>query len=243
MLTGLFCEKRFKNISYYLVQATLLVAAWLTVHTFTHYDMSQTVLAFNSTFVFDKLAMVLKLFIYLCALMTFWYSRQYNNERHIPSNEFYVLGLLSVLGMMVLVSGHNLLSIYLGLELLSLPIYAMVALHRGKARCVEAAMKYFVMGAIASGVLLYGMSLIFGASQSLDIAKIAAFVAATPSDQNLIFILGLVFLMAGIAFKLGAAPFHMWVPDVYDGAPSSVTLFIASAPKIAAFGFGDSTAC
>jgi len=236
LMMGLFLEKRFKHMSYCLVQVTLIVAAFLTWHTFSQYDFHIKTLAFHNTFVLDKLAGVLKLFIYLSAFLTFLYSRQYNEDRHIPANEFYVLGLLSVLGMMVLVSAHNLLTIFLGLELLSLPIYAMVALQRGKGRCIEAAMKYFVIGAIATGMLLYGMSMIFGASQSLDIGQIALFVKTLPPQQNIIFIFGLVFLMAGIAFKLGAAPFHMWVPDVYDGAPSSVTLFLASAPKVAAFG-------
>ncbi|MCB1827238.1 MAG: NADH-quinone oxidoreductase subunit NuoN [Coxiellaceae bacterium] len=236
LLMGLFLGKRFKNISYYLVQFTLIIAAWLTWHVFMKYDFDATVLSFYNMFVLDKLAVVLKSFIYLSAFLTFLYSRQYNNDRNIPSNEFYVLGLLSVMGMMILVSGHNLLTIYLGLELLSLPIYAMVALQRSKPRCIEAAMKYFIVGAIASGMLLYGMSMIFGASQSLDITQIDQFIAGTPVNENIVFIFGLVFLMAGIAFKLGAAPFHMWVPDVYDGAPNSVTLFIASAPKIAAFG-------
>ena len=124
----------------------------------------------------------------------------------------------------------------LGLELMSLPIYAMVALQKGKSRCIEASMKYFVIGALASGMLLYGMSMIFGATKSLDISHIAAVVATTPVQQSLILVFGLVFIMAGLAFKLGAAPFHMWVPDVYDGSPTSVTLFLSSAPKIAALG-------
>ena len=235
LMAGLFSKKR-KHISYYLVQITLVFATWLTWHVYTHVDLSKVVYTFHDSFVLDKLAVVLKLFIYLCAFLTFLYSRQYNDDRRIPSNEFYVLGLLSVLGMMVLVSSHSLLTIFLGLELLALPIYAMVALQRGKARCIEAAMKYFVIGALATGMLLYGMSMIFGATQSLDIAQIAKVITATPMTQSLIFIFGLVFLMAGIAFKLGAAPFHMWVPDVYDGAPTSVTLFLSTAPKIAAFG-------
>jgi NADH-quinone oxidoreductase subunit N len=235
LLIGVFFEKRFKNISYYLVQCTLVVAALLTWHVFSHYDAGAKVFTFEGSFLLDKLSVLLKLFIYLSAFMTFFYSRQYNNDRHIPSNEFYVLGLLSVMGMMILVSSYNLLTIFLGLELLSLPIYAMVALPK-KNRCIEAAMKYFVVGAIATGMLLYGMSMIFGATKTLDLAQIASFIAATPASTHLIFIFGLVFLIAGIAFKLGAAPFHMWVPDVYDGAPTSATLFIASAPKIAAFG-------
>ncbi len=235
LMVGVFAEK-WKNISYYLVQITLVIATWLTWHVYANFDLASVVHTFHDSFVLDKLAVVLKIFIFLSAFLTFLYSRQYNDERRIPANEFYVLGLLSVLGMMILVSSYNLLTIFLGLELLALPIYAMVALQRGKARCIEAAMKYFVIGAIATGMLLYGMSMIFGATHSLDIAQIAKVISATPGTQSLIFVFGLVFLMAGIAFKLGAAPFHMWVPDVYDGSPSSVTLFISTAPKIAAFG-------
>ena len=236
LMLGLFLEKRFKDLTYYVVQITLIVVTWLSWHVFNQHDFESTVLTFNNAFVLDKLALVLKLSIYLSAFLTFLYSRQYNEDRHIPANEFYVLGLLSVLGMMILVSGHSLLTIFLGLELLSLPIYAMVALQRGKARCVEAAMKYFVIGSIATGMLLYGMSMIFGATESLDIGKIAQFITQMSMSQSVIFIFGMVFLIAAIAFKLGAAPFHMWVPDVYDGAPSSATLFLATAPKIAAFG-------
>lgn len=150
--------------------------------------------------------------------------------------EYYVLGLFSILGMMVLVSADHLLSLFLGLELFSLPVYAMVALHRDVKACSEAAMKYFVMGAIASGILLYGISMLYGATQTLFIPLIAHTIASTPPSQQLILTFGLVFVVVGVAFKLGAVPFHMWVPDVYEGAPSSVTLFITSAPKIAALG-------
>lgn len=236
LMSGLFLGRQCKQISYFLVQFTLIGALILTWISFLQFDFDQTVITFSNTFILDKLATVLKTSIFVAAFFSFLYSRQYNIDRYIPSNEFYVLGLLSVLGMMVLVSAHNLLTIFLGLELMSLPIYAMVALQRGKARCVEAAMKYFIIGAIATGMLLYGMSMVFGASQTLDISQIAKFVSNQPAAELKIFIFGMVFLMAGIAFKLGAAPFHMWVPDVYDGAPSSVTVFLASAPKIAAFG-------
>jgi len=226
---------RFKQLPYYCVQLTLIVTALLSWWTYSFLSNSMPVLVFHNTFVLDKMAMSLKLFIYLSVFFTFLYSRQYNDERRIPQNEFYVLGLLSTLGMMVLVSSHNLLTLFLGLELLSLPIYAMVALQRGKARCIEAAMKYFVFGALASGLLLYGMSMLFGATKSLDIARIAQVVAVTPMSENLIMVFALVLIVSSVAFKMGAAPFHMWVPDVYDGAPNTVTLFISGAPKIAAF--------
>lgn len=236
LLTSLFFGNRFKNISYYLAQFTLLIALLLTVFLFSAYDNQIQWLTFEGAFVFDKLAVILKLFIYLSVFFTFLYSRQYNQDRHIPMNEFHVLGLLSVIGMMVLVSGHSLLTLFLGLELLSLPIYAMIALQRGQSRCIESAMKYFVIGSMATGMMLYGISIIFGTTKALDIAKIATFIVSMHAGQHLIFIFALVFLLVGIAFKLGAAPFHMWAPDVYDGAPSSVTLFLATAPKIAAFG-------
>ncbi len=234
LMAGVFFT-RYRDLSYYLSQITLIVVAWLTWHVFVVFDSSTTVLAFGNSFISDHLSVVLKLFIYLSVFFTFLYSRNYNRERKIASNEFYVLGLLSMLGMMVLVSSYNFLTLFLGVELLALPTYAMVAMHRRKTRCVEAAMKYFVIGALASGLLLYGLSMIFGATKSLDMLTVAKMVSATPVNQSIILLFGLVFITAGVAFKLGAAPFHMWVPDVYDGAPTSVTLFISTAPKIAAF--------
>ena len=149
--------------------------------------------------------------------------------------EYFVLGLFAVLGMMVLVSAGGFLTLYLGLELLSLSLYAMVALDRDSRLGCEAAMKYFVLGALASGMLLYGISMIYGSTGSIDFTEIAAALAA-PGAMRLTMVLGLVFVVVGVAFKLGAVPFHMWVPDVYEGAPTPVTLFIATAPKIAAFG-------
>ncbi|WP_267256947.1 NADH-quinone oxidoreductase subunit NuoN [Coxiella endosymbiont of Ornithodoros maritimus] len=233
LLTGVFIKK-CHQIPYYLAQITLIVVAGLTWYMFTYPDFPGTSFTFHHMFVLDRFSVYLKLFIYLSVFFVFIYAREYNDERKIPYTEFYVLGLLSMLGMMALVSSSNLLTVFLGLELLSLPTYAMVALYRNNTRSVEAGMKYFVIGAIASGMLLYGMSMIFGATQSLDLTEIAKAVSATTLHQNLILVFGLVFIVAGVAFKLGAAPFHMWVPDVYEGAPSSVTLFISTAPKIAA---------
>jgi NADH-quinone oxidoreductase subunit N len=151
-------------------------------------------------------------------------------------NEYFILALMSILGMMIMVSGHSLLTLYLGLEIMSLSLYALIATARDRANAIEAALKYFVLGAIASGLLLYGMSMIYGISGSLDIAQISNFASASTlnSQQTLILNFGLVFLVIGIAFKLGAVPFHMWVPDVYQGAPSSVTMFLSTVPKIAA---------
>ncbi len=154
--------------------------------------------------------------------------------RGIFRGEFYVLGLFAVLGMLVLVSAHNLLTVYLGLELLSLSLYALVAFNRDSAPASEAAMKYFVLGALASGMLLYGISMLYGATGSLDIERVAAAIAS-PGEKDIILVFALCFIVVGLAFKFGAVPFHMWIPDVYHGAPTPVTLFIGSAPKIAAF--------
>lgn len=234
LLTGLFGEK-IKNMPYWLTQITLLISAVWLWYSFAAVDYTATQ-TFHGTFVLDPLSVLLKLCILVSVMVVFAYSRDYNDERNVPATEFYVLGLLATLGMLVLVSSHNLLTLYLGVELLALPTYAMVAIQRGKARCIEAAMKYFIVGALASGMLLYGLSMLFGATQSLDIAQIASSIAsAGAGGQQWIALFALVFILAGVAFKLGAAPFHMWVPDVYDGAPSSVTLFISSAPKLAGF--------
>ena len=233
LMTGIFLRK-YPQMPYYLAQVTLIIIFWVTWHIFAHFNFL-IMFAFEHLFVMDRLSVYLKLFIYLSVFFTFIYAREYNNERKIPATEFYTLGLLSLLGMMILVSSCNLLILFLGLELFSLPTYAIVAMYRQKTRCVEASMKYFIIGTIASGILLYGMSMIFGATKSLDLMQIARTIAGTPLNQNLILIVGLVFITAGVAFKLGAAPFHVWVPDVYEGAPSSVTLFVSTAPKIAAY--------
>jgi NADH-quinone oxidoreductase subunit N len=147
--------------------------------------------------------------------------------------EFYVLALFTMLGQMIMISGNNMLPIYLGLELMSLSLYALVAMRRDHAISTEAAMKYFILGSLASGFMLYGISMIYGATGSLDITAIAAARAGTADHNILVF--GLVFVVAGMAFKLGAVPFHMWVPDVYQGAPTAVTLLLGAAPKLASF--------
>ena len=234
LMASLFATK-LRNLSYYLAQLTLVGAAWLTAYLFIGIDLSKPLITFDGSFILDRLSLTLKLFIYVSIFFVFIYSREYNIERKIPHNEFYVLGLLSMLGMMLLVSSYSFLTLFLGVELLSLPTYAMVAMRRNELRCVEAAMKYFVIGALASGMLLYGLSMVFGVTQSIDIVTIASAIANTPMNQQLILVFGLIFIVAGLAFKLGAAPFHMWIPDVYDGAPTSVTLFISAAPKIAGF--------
>ncbi len=177
---------------------------------------------------------VLKVGILLVSFLAFLYAKDYLRERGLFKGEFYTLGLFAVLGMLVMVSANSFLTIYLGLELLALSLYALVAFDRQSANGAEAAMKYFVLGALASGMLLYGISMIYGATGTLRFDELAQVVQH--GDLNrLVMIFGIVFLVIGLAFKLGAVPFHMWVPDIYHGAPTAVTLFIGSAPKIAAF--------
>jgi NADH-quinone oxidoreductase subunit N len=159
---------------------------------------------------------------------------QYLAARNLDKGEFYVLVLFATLGMMVMISASHFVTIYLGLELLALSLYALVAIDRDSARATEAAMKYFVLGAMASGLLLYGMSMVYGAVGSLEIAEIGQRIALGGGNKTVL-VFGLVFVVAGLAFKLGVVPFHMWIPDVYHGAPTAVTLFIGSAPKLAAF--------
>jgi NADH-quinone oxidoreductase subunit N len=191
--------------------------------------------SFGGMFVSDLLSELLKLFVYLAVMVTLFYSRAYIVARQaIPKGEYLVLALFATLGMMVMISANHFLPLYLGLEILSLSLYAMVAMNRESAIATEAAMKYFVLGALASGLLLYGMSMIYGATGSLEISEIAQRLHTDPVDKTLL-MFGVVFLLAGLAFKLGVVPFHMWIPDVYHGAPTSVTLFIAAAPKLAAF--------
>ncbi len=225
-----FVGSRLTQISYVLAQLTLLTAALISG---SMLDQAQVVML-GGTFVHDPMAALLKTSIFLVVVGAFAYARSYLGTQGSLRGEFYVLGLFAVLGMQVMVSAHSLLTIYLGLELLSLSLYAMVAFDRDSSPASEAAMKYFVLGALASGMLLYGMSMLYGATGSLDIAEIAIAVSAA-NDNSLILVFGLCFIVVGLAFKFGAVPFHMWVPDVYHGAPTAVTLFIGSAPKIAAF--------
>ncbi|MHB8915030.1 MAG: NADH-quinone oxidoreductase subunit NuoN [Thiobacillus sp.] len=223
-------NKRY--IAYGLSLATLVGTAYLTLRDYS----TMPVLAMNGLFVDDPLSDVLKLFLYLTVAAVLVYSRDYLRQRGLFKGEFFVLALFATLGMMVMVSAPHFLTLYLGLELLSLSLYAMVALQRDSSIATEAAMKYFVLGALASGMLLYGMSMVYGVTGSLELGGIAqALQQGTNLQIPLVF--GIVFVVAGLAFKLGAVPFHMWVPDVYHGAPTAMTLFIGSAPKIAAFAF------
>lgn len=231
LIADLYISDKNRSVTYVLSLLSLAVTALLTISLLA----PGTVYTFNGTFVSDSMANILKLFVYLVTAVVFVYSRSYLQARNLFKSEFFVLGLFGVLGMMVLISAHNLLTIYLGLELLSLSMYAMVALSRDSASASEAAMKYFVMGALASGILLYGMSLIYGITGSLDIGELGKAVGSIDEGKGVVLGLALVMVIVGMAFKLGAVPFHMWVPDVYHGAPTAVTLYIGAAPKIAAF--------
>ena len=293
-----YLPERLRNLTYHLSQGSLIGAVLLILAKYPQ----QRELAMNDMFVNDPMAALLKIFILIIIFFAFIYSRDYLRDRNFFRGEYFVLGLFAALGMMVMVSANNLLIVYLGLELLSLSLYAMVAMHRDSQSASEAAMKYFVLGALASGLLLYGMSILYGMTGQLDLVKLAEAIGQTATDHSaltpvvqainevkdeniavvtvgqrisefpgsnatlaaisqilnettdsqaaiaaiqpiverhtqeyMVLIFGLVFIVIGLAFKLGAVPFHMWIPDVYQGAPTAVTLFISSAPKIAAF--------
>ncbi|MDM8569739.1 NADH-quinone oxidoreductase subunit N, partial [Thiotrichales bacterium HSG1] len=290
-----YLPKQLRNLTYHLTQGTLLGAALLIIAA----NPTQPVLAMNNMVIIDAMSVVLKLFIVLIVFFTFVYSKEYLQKRNIFKGEYFVLGLFATLGMLIMVSAHSLLMIFLGLELLSLSLYTMIAMNRESKVASEAAMKYFVLGALASGMLLYGMSMLYGVTATLDLTKMAQSVTEVANDRDVItsvnqmfgetenvevavksiekhvatidnsplankiaevieanietdamviikpllaensqsytiLVFGLVFIVIGVAFKLGAVPFHSWIPDVYHGSPTSMTLFIASAPKIAA---------
>ena len=230
LVVDVYVSERYRLLTYQLTQAAMIGTAVLVILLFPHSPQ----ISFSGTFVNDAMASVLKVAALLVSFFAFFYARTYLRERNLFKGEFFVLGQFCVLGIMVLVSGSSLLTVYLGLELMSLCLYAMVALDRDSVNASEAAMKYFVLGALASGMLLYGMSMVYGVTGSLELAAVNEAVAAQ-EEPSIVLIFGLVFLLVGVAFKLGAVPFHMWVPDVYEGAPTAVTLFLGSAPKLAAF--------
>lgn len=232
LLLDLFLKPSNRIAIYILTQLTLVGAAVITAGT----HVPSVSYSFSGMFVDDALSDVLKLMIYLSSFVVLVYTRSYINLRGMFRGEFYALILFAIVGMMIMVSGQHFLTLYMGLELLSLSLYALVALDRDNARATEAAMKYFVLGALASGLLLYGMSMIYGATGSLNIAEVSAALGNGVHDKSVL-VLGLVFIVAGLAFKLGAVPFQMWVPDVYEGSPTAITLFIASVTKLSAFAF------
>lgn len=231
-LVDLYVTSPRRTATYVLTLLTLGVVAILQA---LYATGGQTMYGFSGMTVSDPMSNWLKCFASIAMLVTLVYGRPYSADRGmLRGGEVFTLGLFSLLGMFIMISGSNFLVIYLGLELLTLSSYALVALRRDNATASEAAMKYFVLGALASGFLLYGLSMMYGATGSLDIAAVfKAINSGNVKHQVLVF--GLVFIVAGLAFKLGVVPFHMWVPDVYQGAPTSVTLMIGGAPKLAAF--------
>ncbi|HEY9447850.1 MAG TPA: NADH-quinone oxidoreductase subunit NuoN [Burkholderiales bacterium] len=232
LVADLFVSDDNRIVTYGLTQATLIGCCVLTYLTAT----GEPVYTFSGMFVGDLMSDVLKLMTYIVTIVVLVYSRSYLITRGLFRGEFFVLVLFATLGMMIMISANHMLTLYLGLELMALSLYASVALQRDSPVATEAAMKYFVLGALASGMLLYGMSMLYGATGSLEITRIAEAIAeGAATDFVLIF--GLVFVVAGLGFKLGAVPFHMWIPDVYHGAPTPVTLIVSSAPKLAAFAF------
>ncbi len=229
LICDTFSSDPSRALTYWLTQFSLLAVMLLVIYL----SPDEGVSVFHQSFILDPMSVLLKAAICLVTIVVFFYSYDYFKEHDRLRGEYFVLGLFAVLGMLVMVSAYSMLTVYMGLELMSLSLYAMVAMHKDSTDASEAAMKYFVLGALASGMLLYGMSILYGASGTLILPELAGFIAAQ-SQMSMLLVFGLVFVVAGIAFKLGAVPFHMWVPDVYEGAPTPVTLFIASAPKIAA---------
>jgi len=231
-LVDLGVKSRLRNLTYWLTMATLGVVAWFSAD---FASTGKTLYAFNKMVVSDPMGNWLKCFAALAMMVCLVYGRPYAADRDMMrGGEMFTLALFSLLGIFVMISGSNFLVIYLGLELLTLSSYALVALRRDHTTSTEAAMKYFVLGAMASGFLLYGMSMLYGATGSLDIGTVYKIVGSGQVKHGVL-VFGLVFIVAGLAFKLGAAPFHMWIPDVYQGAPTAVTLMIGSAPELAAF--------
>jgi NADH-quinone oxidoreductase subunit N len=235
LVADLFVPDERRNVTY-VMSMLALVAVAAVILTFP--GRGVVMYAFGGMYVTDPMTSVLKLFAVLAVGFMLVYAQGYARDRGIWKGELFTLTLFALLGIMLMISANNLLVIYLGLELQALSLYALVALRRDDARSSEAAMKYFVLGALASGFLLYGMSMLYGGSGTLDINELARRVATGQVASRVSLVLGVVFVIAGLAFKLGAVPFHMWVPDVYQGAPTPVTLLIGSAPKLAIFAVG-----
>ena len=230
LLFDVFIKDDQRDATHWMAILIMLV----TIFTVIHGQPPQTVTAFGGMFVRDHMAEILKVTVLIATILMFVMARPWLKDRKLFMGEFYSLSMFSVLGVMLLVSAGNLITVYLGLELFSLPAFALVALNRDSKLASEAAIKFFVLGALASGLLLFGMSLIYGATGSLDLHTIFASIGTTPHPHLLQ--LGLVFLVVGIGFEFGAVPFHMWLPDVYEGAPTPIAMYISAVPKLAAVG-------
>ncbi|MES9991008.1 MAG: NADH-quinone oxidoreductase subunit NuoN [Candidatus Thiodiazotropha sp.] len=230
LVVDLFIRESQRIVSYGIAQVGLIITGAVTLAV----SQPSAQILFDGSYIRDPMSDLLKLGILVVSFLAFLYAKDYLRDRGLFKGEFYTLGLFAVLGMMIMTSANSFLTIYLGLELLALCLYALVAFNRDSPDGAEAAMKYFVLGALASGMLLYGISMIYGVTGTLRFDELAQVVEKGDMNQ-LVMVFGIVFLVIGLAFKLGAVPFHMWVPDVYHGAPTAVTLFLGSAPKIAAF--------
>jgi NADH-quinone oxidoreductase subunit N len=231
-LLDLLVKSRLRTGTYVLTLTTLAVVAVIQA---LYANTGGTLYGLNNMVVSDPMGNWLKCFATIAVMVTLVYGRPYAGDRDmLRGGELFSLSLFALLGMFIMISGNNFLLIYLGLELLTLSSYALVALRRDHAASTEAAMKYFVLGALASGFLLYGLSMMYGATGTLDINKVFDAIYSGQINQQVL-VFGLVFVVAGLAFKLGVVPFHMWIPDVYQGAPTAITLMIGGAPKLAAF--------
>ena len=235
LLTDAFLPKSKLNFS--IAQVTLIGAVIFQLWVYAH-GGGYTQVTFNNMFILDALAQGTKIFTYVIGIVTLVYIKQYIDDKKLLQGEFYAIFLFALLGMQVMISANNMLILYVGLELLSLALYGLVALQRDKVRATEAAMKFFILGALASGILLYGISFIYGASGGeLELNKIIYAMGNLHGQNSALFTFGVVFIVAGLAFKLGLVPFHMWVPDVYEGSPLAVTIVIGTLTKIAAVVF------
>jgi NADH-quinone oxidoreductase subunit N len=233
LVADLFVDNEHRKATFWMAMASLGITLWTLLAT----APEAPTMVFSKAYISDGLSQVLKITATGFVALTFLYSRDYLRANDLHKGEFYVLGLIGLLGMMIMISANSLLIMYLGLETLALSLYALVAIDRNNVTAAESAMKYFVLGAIASGALLYGISWVYGVTGTLMFDEITAVLVADPSLNSLPLWFGLAFLIVGIAFKFGAVPFHMWLPDVYQGARTPVTLYIATAPKLAALAF------
>ncbi|MCP4387307.1 MAG: NADH-quinone oxidoreductase subunit N, partial [Gammaproteobacteria bacterium] len=231
LVVDLFLPQEKRGFTLLLSVATLALAITAVILV----APPSAVSSFGGSFILDQLAVVLKIATCAVTILVFVYSRDYLIDNEIYKGEYYVLGLFATLGMMVMISAHSFLLVYLGLELLSLSLYAMIAFNRKSLSASESAMKYFVLGAMASGLLLYGISIFYGITGTLDLNQVSASISGQFAQHPVALGFALTFIVVGLSFKLGAVPFHMWLPDIYQGSPTSVTLFIGTAPKIAGF--------
>lgn len=234
MIADLFISEERRGIIHMLAMLTLVFAGIITLRHEYLVEGTRVMTAFNGAFIRDSMGDILKVFSFVMFGLIFTFAKHYLRSFGLFRSDFYTLSLFALLGIMLLISANSMLMIFLGLEMVTLATYALVAFNRKSGSGSEAAMKYFVLGAMASGMLLYGMSMIYGATGSLGLAEIAQAINSGSPNQTLL-VFGLVFVVVGIGFKFGAVPFHMWIPDVYEGAPAPVVLIISSVPKLAAF--------